>query len=72
MLYTVMEHHLGIDVQSIYNNIEIKRVEERRIEREKRLAEEATQRKKEVIVETQDAGGSSTQADVEMVDVETD
>ncbi|MFS8001323.1 hypothetical protein Hanom_Chr13g01188981 [Helianthus anomalus] len=28
MLYTVMEHHLGIDVQSIYNNIDIKRVEE--------------------------------------------
>ncbi|MFS8002159.1 hypothetical protein Hanom_Chr13g01198821 [Helianthus anomalus] len=28
MLYIVMEHHLGIDVQSIYNNIRIKRVEE--------------------------------------------
>ncbi|KAJ0611854.1 hypothetical protein HanHA300_Chr01g0020551 [Helianthus annuus] len=72
MLYTVMEHHLGIDVQSIYNNIEIKRVEERRIEREKRLAEEATQRKKDVIIETQDAEGSSSQADVEMDDVEAD
>ncbi|XP_035840382.1 glutamic acid-rich protein-like [Helianthus annuus] len=72
MLYNVMEHHLGIDVQSIYNNIEIKKVEERRIERERRLAEEATQRKKDVIMETQEAGGSSSQADVEMVDVEAD
>ncbi|MFS7954731.1 hypothetical protein Hanom_Chr07g00633951 [Helianthus anomalus] len=72
MLYTVMEHHLGIDVHSIYNNIEIKRVVERRIEKEKRLAEEATQRKKEIIVETQEAGGSSSQADVEMVDAKVD
>ncbi|XP_021991484.1 glutamic acid-rich protein-like [Helianthus annuus] len=72
MLYTVMEHYLGIDVQSIYNNIKIKRVAERRIEREKRLAEEATQRKKDVIIETQEAGGSSSQADVETIDVEAD
>ncbi|MFS7906047.1 hypothetical protein Hanom_Chr01g00054771 [Helianthus anomalus] len=70
MLYSVIEHHLRINVQSIYNNIEIKRVEERRIERERRLAEEATQRKKNVIVETQDAGGSSSQVDDEMVDIE--
>ncbi|MFS7928273.1 hypothetical protein Hanom_Chr04g00318871 [Helianthus anomalus] len=72
MLYTVMEHHLGIDVQSIYNNIEIKRVEERMAQREKELAEAATQRKKEVIIETQEAGGSSSQPDVEMVDAEID
>ncbi|MFS7954121.1 hypothetical protein Hanom_Chr07g00626591 [Helianthus anomalus] len=25
MLYTVMEHHLGIDVHFVFNNIEIKR-----------------------------------------------
>ncbi|MFS7964686.1 hypothetical protein Hanom_Chr08g00753211 [Helianthus anomalus] len=72
MLYTVIEHHLGIDVHTIYNNIEIKRVEERWIERERRLAEEATQRKKEIIVETQEAGGSSRQVDVEMVDAEVE
>ncbi|MFS8006519.1 hypothetical protein Hanom_Chr14g01250151 [Helianthus anomalus] len=70
MLYTVMESHLNIDVNSVFNNIEIKRAEERRIEREKRLAEEATQKKKYVIVETQEVGGSSSQADIEMVDVE--
>ncbi|MFS8033742.1 hypothetical protein Hanom_Chr17g01573171 [Helianthus anomalus] len=28
MLYTVMEHHLGIKVQAIYNNLQIQRVEE--------------------------------------------
>ncbi|MFS7926829.1 hypothetical protein Hanom_Chr04g00301721 [Helianthus anomalus] len=72
MLYTVMESHLGIDVHSVCNNIEIKKAEERRIKRERRLAEEATQRKKDVIVETQEAGGSSSQADVDMVDVEAD
>ncbi|MFS7911132.1 hypothetical protein Hanom_Chr02g00114451 [Helianthus anomalus] len=48
MLYTVVEHHLGIDVQSIYNN------------------------KKELIVETQEAGGCSSQANVKMVDAEVD
>ncbi|MFS7977352.1 hypothetical protein Hanom_Chr10g00903001 [Helianthus anomalus] len=37
MLYTVMEHHLGINVHSIFNT-EIKKVEERRFERERRFA----------------------------------
>ncbi|KAM0064463.1 hypothetical protein Hdeb2414_s0003g00103231 [Helianthus debilis subsp. tardiflorus] len=72
MLYTVMESHLGIDVHSVYNNIEIKKAEEHRIERERRLAKEATQIKKDVIVETQEARGSSSQVDVEMVDAEVD
>ncbi|MFS7997616.1 hypothetical protein Hanom_Chr12g01143881 [Helianthus anomalus] len=45
-------------------------VEERRAQREKELAEAATQKKKELIVETQEAGGSSSkpEGDVEMVD----
>ncbi|MFS7953411.1 hypothetical protein Hanom_Chr07g00618281 [Helianthus anomalus] len=71
MLYTVIEHHLGINVQIVYNDLEIQRVEERRAQREKELAEAATQKKKELIVETQEAGGSSNQPasnDVEMVD----
>ncbi|MFS8019581.1 hypothetical protein Hanom_Chr15g01405441 [Helianthus anomalus] len=72
MLYTVMEHHLGINVQSVYNSLEIQRVEERRAQREKELAEEATKRKKELIVETQEAGGSSSHPDVEMVDAKVD
>ncbi|KAJ0441981.1 hypothetical protein HanPSC8_Chr16g0709081 [Helianthus annuus] len=63
MLYAVMEHHLGINVQSIYNNLEIQRVEERRAQREKELAEEATKKKKELIVETQEAGGANVEVD---------
>ncbi|KAJ0475945.1 hypothetical protein HanRHA438_Chr13g0586281 [Helianthus annuus] len=46
MLYTVMESNLGIDVHSVFNNIEVKKAEERRVGRERRLAEEVTQRKK--------------------------
>ncbi|MFS7946086.1 hypothetical protein Hanom_Chr06g00531901 [Helianthus anomalus] len=72
MLYTVTESHLGINVHAIYNNLEIQRIKERRIERERRLAEEDTQRKKDVIIETQEACGFSSQVDVEMVDVEAD
>ncbi|XP_021996253.1 eukaryotic translation initiation factor 5B-like [Helianthus annuus] len=53
----------------------IQRVEERRAQWEKELAEAATQKKKDLIIETQEAGGSSSQPasnDVEMVDAEVD
>ncbi|MFS7978129.1 hypothetical protein Hanom_Chr10g00912001 [Helianthus anomalus] len=40
MLYIVIENKLGINVQAVYDEIEIQRVEARRREREKRLAEE--------------------------------
>ncbi|MFS7977413.1 hypothetical protein Hanom_Chr10g00903691 [Helianthus anomalus] len=70
MLYIVTEHHLGINVQFIYNSLEIQRVEERRAQREKELAEEATRKRKELIVKTQETSGSSSQPDVEMVDAE--
>ncbi|MFS8017927.1 hypothetical protein Hanom_Chr15g01386111 [Helianthus anomalus] len=76
-----MESHLGTNVQSIYNNLEIQRVEERRIARERELAQEATQRRKGLVIDVEEtlgsssqsvAGGSSSQADVEMVDVGAD
>ncbi|MFS7996719.1 hypothetical protein Hanom_Chr12g01133111 [Helianthus anomalus] len=35
MLYTVMESHLNTDVHAAFNNIEVKRAEERRVERER-------------------------------------
>ncbi|MFS7979287.1 hypothetical protein Hanom_Chr10g00925581 [Helianthus anomalus] len=41
MLYTVIKHKLGFNVQVVFDEIEIQRVEARRVEREKRLAEEA-------------------------------
>ncbi|KAJ0623006.1 hypothetical protein HanIR_Chr01g0026951 [Helianthus annuus] len=72
MLYAVMESHLKIDVHAAFNEIEVKRAKERRIERERRLAEEATQRRKSFIEETQEAGGSSSQIDEEMVEAEAD
>ncbi|XP_022014411.1 uncharacterized protein DDB_G0283697-like [Helianthus annuus] len=79
MLYSVMESHFKIDVHAAFNEIEVKRAEERRMERERRLAEEATQKNKGVIDDTQEAGGSlsqpeiggsSNQEDIEMVDAE--
>ncbi|XP_021984822.1 protein CROWDED NUCLEI 2-like [Helianthus annuus] len=81
MLYTVMESHRNIDVHAAFNNIEVKRAEECRIERERELAQEATQRRKGLVVDTEEtlgsssqpeAGGSSSQVDVEMVDAEVD
>ncbi|XP_022024417.1 glutamic acid-rich protein-like [Helianthus annuus] len=79
MLYSVMESHLKMDVHAAFNEIEVKRAEERRSERERSLAEEATQRNKSVIEDIQEAGGSSSQPeivgssnqeDIEMVEAE--
>ncbi|MFS7915098.1 hypothetical protein Hanom_Chr02g00161341 [Helianthus anomalus] len=79
MLYKVMEHHLGINVHTIFNDIEVNKAEERRTERERMLAGEATQRRKGLVVDTEEtlgsssqpaAGGFSSQAGVEMVDAE--
>ncbi|XP_021974741.1 claspin-like [Helianthus annuus] len=64
MLYSVMESHFKLDVHATFNEIEVKRAEERRLERERRLAEEATQKNKGVIDDTQEAGGSSSQPDI--------
>ncbi|XP_021991351.1 glutamic acid-rich protein-like [Helianthus annuus] len=79
MLYFVMESHLKMEVHAAFNEIEVKIAEERRIERERRLTEEATQKNKSVIEDIQEAGGSSSQPevggsssqqDIEMVDVQ--
>ncbi|KAJ0710535.1 hypothetical protein HanOQP8_Chr09g0313531 [Helianthus annuus] len=72
MLYVVMESHLKIDVHAAFNEIEVKKAEDRRIERERRLAEEATRKKKSVTEETQEAGGSLSQIDVEMTEAGAD
>ncbi|XP_022040799.1 intracellular protein transport protein USO1-like [Helianthus annuus] len=64
MLYSDMESHLKMDVHAAFNEIEVKRAEERRLERERRLAEEATQKNKGVIDDTQEARGSSSQPDI--------
>ncbi|MFS8022471.1 hypothetical protein Hanom_Chr16g01439821 [Helianthus anomalus] len=71
MLYVVIESHLKIDVHAAFNEIEVKKVEERRIQRERELAQEATQRRKAVVVDDE-VGGSSNVVDVEMTEAEAD
>ncbi|MFS8035166.1 hypothetical protein Hanom_Chr17g01589871 [Helianthus anomalus] len=61
MLYTVIEHKLGINVQAMYNEIEIQRVELRRVEREKKIAEEAKEKRKGLVIDTEEILGSSSQ-----------
>ncbi|MFS8022667.1 hypothetical protein Hanom_Chr16g01442221 [Helianthus anomalus] len=67
MLYIVIENKLGINVQPVYDEIEIQRVEARRIEREKRLAEEAAEalkdKKKGLVINTEEILGSTSQPD---------
>ncbi|MFS7919052.1 hypothetical protein Hanom_Chr03g00208381 [Helianthus anomalus] len=78
MLYVVMESHLKMNVHAAFEEIEVKRAEERRMERERRLVEEATQKNKGVVEDVQvtggsssqpDIGGSSSQPDIEMAEV---
>ncbi|XP_022019390.1 uncharacterized protein LOC110919431 [Helianthus annuus] len=63
MLYTIIEHKLGFNVQVVFNELEIQRVEARRVEREKQLAEEAKQKKKGVVIDKEEILGSSSQPD---------
>ncbi|MFS8019339.1 hypothetical protein Hanom_Chr15g01402641 [Helianthus anomalus] len=78
MLVAVVESHLKMNIHAAFEEIDVIKANERRMERERRLAEEATQKNKgvvedvEVIVDTSsqpDMGGSSSQPDVEMVEV---
>ncbi|MFS7913916.1 hypothetical protein Hanom_Chr02g00147341 [Helianthus anomalus] len=63
MLYTVIEHKLGFNVQAVYDDPDIQRVEQRSVAREKELAEEATQKKKSVVIDNEEILGSSSQQD---------
>ncbi|MFS7948725.1 hypothetical protein Hanom_Chr06g00563281 [Helianthus anomalus] len=45
-LYIVIEHKHGINVQAVYDENEIQKVEARRAEREKQIAEEAKEKRK--------------------------
>ncbi|KAM0037805.1 hypothetical protein Hdeb2414_s0013g00407551 [Helianthus debilis subsp. tardiflorus] len=65
MLYTVIEHKLGFNVQAVFDEIEIHRVEARRAEREKRLAEKAAESKKDkkkgLVIDTEEILGTTSQ-----------
>ncbi|XP_021974967.1 FK506-binding protein 5-like [Helianthus annuus] len=76
MLVAVVESHLKMNIHAAFDEIDVIKENERRMERERRVAEEANQKNKGVVKEVEivdgsssqlDAGGSSSQQDVEMV-----
>ncbi|MFS7929111.1 hypothetical protein Hanom_Chr04g00328671 [Helianthus anomalus] len=68
MLYTVIEHKLGFNVQAVFDKLDIQKVEARRVEREKRLAEEAKEKRKGLVVDTEEAFGSSSRPEGTEID----
>ncbi|KAJ0795692.1 hypothetical protein HanPI659440_Chr04g0153411 [Helianthus annuus] len=74
MLTAIIESHLKVDIHVAFNEVGVKRAEERRVKRERLLAQEATERRKSVVEDVvgssrqNEAGGSSSQVDIEMVD----
>ncbi|KAM0046523.1 hypothetical protein Hdeb2414_s0009g00317361 [Helianthus debilis subsp. tardiflorus] len=72
MLYTVIENKLGINVQAVYDEIEIQRVEARKIERVKKIAEEAKEKRKGLVIDTEEILGSSSQQEQPKLDDEVE
>ncbi|MFS7947368.1 hypothetical protein Hanom_Chr06g00547481 [Helianthus anomalus] len=74
MLYTVIENKLGIIVQATYDEIGIQRVEARRMEKEKKIAEEATEalkdKRKSLIIDNEEIMGSTSQPEPSQADAE--
>ncbi|MFS7968760.1 hypothetical protein Hanom_Chr09g00801311 [Helianthus anomalus] len=75
MLVVVVESHLKMNIHAAFEEIDVIKANERRMERERRLAEEATQKNKGVVEVVDgsssqlDVGGSSSQPDIEMIEV---
>ncbi|KAJ0561313.1 hypothetical protein HanHA300_Chr06g0221491 [Helianthus annuus] len=79
MLTAVVETHLKLNVHEAFDQIDIIKANERRQERERQLAEEANLKNKGITEEVEvvdasqnqpDMGGSSSQPDVVMVDIQ--
>ncbi|KAJ0669165.1 hypothetical protein HanPI659440_Chr17g0697891 [Helianthus annuus] len=79
MLTAVIEAHLKVNIHEAFDQVDIIKANERRQERERQLAEEANLRNKGVAEEVEivgssqnqlDMGGSSSQPEFEMVDVQ--
>ncbi|KAF5813111.1 hypothetical protein HanXRQr2_Chr03g0094421 [Helianthus annuus] len=72
MLYTVIENKLGINVQAAYDEIEIQRVEARRMEREKRIVVEAAEalknKRKGLFIDKEEIHGSTSQPEPSQAD----
>ncbi|XP_021991556.1 glutamic acid-rich protein-like [Helianthus annuus] len=78
MLVAVVESHLKMNIHAAFDEIDVIRANERRLERERQMAEEANLKNKGIVEEVEivdasssqpDAGGSSSQPDVEMIEV---
>ncbi|MFS7970800.1 hypothetical protein Hanom_Chr09g00825191 [Helianthus anomalus] len=64
MLVAIVESHLKMNIHAAFDEIDVIKANERRMEREHRLAEEATQKNKHVVEEVEVVDGSSSQLDV--------
>ncbi|XP_021975109.1 nucleoplasmin-like protein ANO39 [Helianthus annuus] len=74
MLYAMIEYELGINVHAAFDDIEIRRAEAQRIEKEQKDAEEAAEALKDkgkgVVVDNEEILGSSNQQEQQQPDVE--
>ncbi|XP_022040136.1 glutamic acid-rich protein-like [Helianthus annuus] len=78
MLVAVVESHLKMNIHAAFDEIDVIRANERRLERERQMAEEANLKNKGVVEEVEivdassiqpNVGGSSSQPDIEMIEV---
>ncbi|XP_022003018.1 probable inactive protein kinase DDB_G0270444 [Helianthus annuus] len=77
MLVAVVESHLKMNIHAAFDEIDVIRANERRLERERQMAEEANLKNKGIIEEVEivdasssqpEVGGSSSQPDIEMIE----
>ncbi|XP_021984912.1 trichohyalin-like [Helianthus annuus] len=68
MLVAVVESHLKMSIHAAFDEIDVIRANERRMERERQMAEEANLRNKGIVEEIEVVGGSSSQPDIEMIE----
>ncbi|XP_022040471.1 titin-like [Helianthus annuus] len=78
MLVAVVESHLKMNIHAAFDEIDVIRANERRMERERQMAEEASLKNKGIVEEVEiidasssqpEVGGSSSQPDIEMIEV---
>ncbi|MFS7929107.1 hypothetical protein Hanom_Chr04g00328621 [Helianthus anomalus] len=79
MLVVVVETHLKLNIHAAFDEIDVIKANERRLERERQMAEEANLKNKGIAEEVEivdasssqpDVGGSSSQLNVNMVEVQ--
>ncbi|XP_021986596.1 glutamic acid-rich protein-like [Helianthus annuus] len=68
MLVAIVESHLKMNIHAAFDEIDVIRANERRMERERQMAEEANLRNKGVVEEVEVVGASLSQPDIEMIE----